>query len=60
MNSMIEMLEGRQMFSVSVTTAMGTTALPAVQNVVMVQKGAGKLTVTEIHVTQKIDVSSAK
>jgi len=58
MNTMIEMLEGREMFSVSVATAV--TPVTVDQPVVVADGSAGTGQTADIHCTKKVDVSSPK
>ena len=58
MNTMIEMLEGREMFSVTVATAVAPVTLD--QPVVVVDGSAGTGQTADFHVTKKIDVASPK
>ena len=57
MNTMIEMLEGREMFSVSVAT---DAAPLTVDQPVVVVGTAGTGQTADIHCTKKVDVSSPK
>lgn len=60
MNEMIEMLEDRRMFSVTMVSAGGENTQPAVQDVVMDSKSAGKVSTKDIVVVKTMDAASTK
>ena len=60
MNTMMESLEGRQMFSVSLTPAAPTPVAVPYPTTAVTAKDSGKVSTTEIVVVKTTDSSSAK